>query len=40
MDKFCHSCAAPLSNPDFKSEAENYCPDFHLVFKKGKSGLG
>jgi hypothetical protein len=25
MDKFCHSCAAPLSNPDFKSTAENYC---------------
>jgi hypothetical protein len=25
MDKFCHSCAAPLSAPDFKGPAENYC---------------
>jgi hypothetical protein len=25
MDKFCHSCAAPLSMPDFKGPAENYC---------------
>jgi hypothetical protein len=25
MNQFCHSCAAPLSNPDFKSSAENYC---------------
>jgi Putative zinc ribbon domain len=24
MDKFCHSCAAPL-NSDFKGKAENYC---------------
>jgi hypothetical protein len=24
MDKFCHSCAAPLS-PEFKGAAENYC---------------
>ena len=25
MDKFCHSCAAPLSMDDFKGPAENYC---------------
>jgi hypothetical protein len=25
MDKFCHSCAVPLSNPEFKGPAENYC---------------
>ncbi len=25
MDKFCHSCAAPLGVPDFKGPAENYC---------------
>ena len=25
MDKFCHSCAAPLNMPDFKGPAENYC---------------
>lgn len=25
MDKFCHSCAAPLSRPDFQGKAENYC---------------
>ena len=25
MDKFCHSCAAPLGIPDFKGPAENYC---------------
>lgn len=25
MDKFCYSCAAPLSNPDLKGAAENYC---------------
>ena len=24
MDKFCHSCAAPLSG-EFKGPAENYC---------------
>ena len=23
--KFCHSCAAPLDNPEFKGAAENYC---------------
>ena len=23
--KFCLSCAAPLSNPEFKGPAENYC---------------
>lgn len=25
MDKFCESCAAPLSAPDFKGPAEQYC---------------
>ena len=25
MDKFCHSCAAPLSMPDFKGPAEDFC---------------
>jgi hypothetical protein len=25
MDKFCHSCAAPLGMPEFKGPAENYC---------------
>jgi len=25
MDKFCESCAAPLSVPDFKGPAEQYC---------------
>lgn len=25
MDKFCHSCSAPLGLPGFKSAAENYC---------------
>jgi len=25
MNKFCHSCAAPLDMPDFKGPAENYC---------------
>ncbi|UCF06522.1 MAG: hypothetical protein JSV33_05715 [bacterium] len=25
MDKFCHSCAAPLNMPDFQGPAENYC---------------
>ncbi|MCK4486945.1 MAG: hypothetical protein KAU38_09310 [Desulfobacterales bacterium] len=25
MNKFCHSCAAPLEMPDFKGPAENYC---------------
>ncbi len=25
MDKFCHSCAAPLGVPEFKGSAENYC---------------
>lgn len=25
MDKFCYSCGAPLSLPDFKGPAENYC---------------
>jgi hypothetical protein len=25
MDKFCHSCAAPLGNPEFKGPAEDYC---------------
>ena len=23
--RFCHSCAAPLSDPEFKGPAENYC---------------
>jgi len=25
MDKFCHSCTPPLSMPEFKGPAENYC---------------
>ncbi len=25
MDKFCHSCAAPLNMDDFKGPAEDYC---------------
>ena len=25
MEKFCHSCAAPLGIPDFKGSADNYC---------------
>jgi len=25
MDTFCHSCLAPLSIPDFKGPAEDYC---------------
>ena len=25
MNRFCHSCAAPLDMPDFKGAAENYC---------------
>ncbi len=25
MDKFCHSCTAPLNMPEFKGPAENYC---------------
>ncbi len=25
MDKFCHSCSAPLSRPEFQGNAENYC---------------
>ena len=25
MQKFCHSCTAPLDMPDFKGPAENYC---------------
>ncbi len=25
MDKFCHSCAAPLDNPAFKSMSDLYC---------------
>ena len=25
MDKFCHSCAAPLGMPDFKGPADDYC---------------
>ena len=25
MDKYCQSCAAPLSMPDFKGQAEDYC---------------
>jgi len=25
MDKYCHSCAAPLNAPEFKSLAEDYC---------------
>ncbi|HHL71954.1 MAG TPA: hypothetical protein ENJ29_05520 [Bacteroidetes bacterium] len=25
MDKFCLSCAAPLSNPAFKSASDVYC---------------
>ncbi|WP_428608332.1 zinc ribbon domain-containing protein [Sedimenticola sp.] len=23
--KFCHSCAAPLENPQFKGPSESYC---------------
>jgi len=25
MDKFCHSCAAPLNRAEFQGKAENYC---------------
>lgn len=25
MDKFCHSCAAPLGNPELKGVGETYC---------------
>ncbi|MBN2226405.1 MAG: hypothetical protein JW763_03480 [candidate division Zixibacteria bacterium] len=25
MNRFCHSCTAPLDMPDFKGPAENYC---------------
>jgi hypothetical protein len=25
MDKFCHSCAAPLAMPDFQGPAKDYC---------------
>ena len=25
MDKFCYSCSAPLSMPEFKGPSENYC---------------
>jgi hypothetical protein len=25
MDKFCHSCCAPLCMPELKGPAENYC---------------
>ncbi len=25
MDKFCHSCAAPLNVADFKGPAEDFC---------------
>ena len=25
MAEFCHSCAAPLTIPDFKGPAEDYC---------------
>jgi hypothetical protein len=25
MDKYCHSCAAPLGAPGFKGPADNYC---------------
>jgi hypothetical protein len=25
MNKFCHSCTAPLDMPDFKGPAEHYC---------------
>ncbi len=25
MSKFCYSCAAPLSAPEFKGPAEDYC---------------
>ncbi len=25
MEKFCHSCAAPLGIPDFKGPADDYC---------------
>ncbi len=25
MQKYCHSCSAPLSSPEFKGIAENYC---------------
>ncbi len=25
MQKFCHSCGAPLDMPDFKGPADDYC---------------
>lgn len=25
MDKFCHSCAAPLGNPELKGASDTYC---------------
>jgi hypothetical protein len=25
MDKFCYACSVPLSMPEFKGPAENYC---------------
>ncbi|UCD18585.1 MAG: hypothetical protein JSV44_06695 [Candidatus Zixiibacteriota bacterium] len=25
MDKFCHSCSAPLNMSDFRGPAEDYC---------------
>lgn len=34
MTEFCHSCAAPLSIPDFKGPAENYCK--HCTDESGK----
>lgn len=34
MDKFCHSCAAPLAVPDFQGLAENLCK--HCTDESGK----
>lgn len=34
MNKFCHSCTAPLDMPDFKGPAENYCK--HCTDESGK----
>lgn len=33
MDKFCLSCACPVSMPEFKSPVEDYC--VHCVDEKG-----
>ena len=33
MNKFCHSCAAPVDMPEFKGPAENYCK--HCTDEKG-----